>query len=123
MSMKNYPILFDETPLLRPVKWQESRDVIENVMTTEAGTDYIEVVRNGKLKVSASFGVTGRWAAIFQEFSTKKTIEVSIYDVIEQDYVVYEMRLRDYRAKLEKDSQLLDAVDGVWDISFSLEEI
>lgn len=122
MSMKDYPVIFDETPLLRPTKWTESKDVLENVMTTEAGTDYIELIRY-KLSISAGFGVTGRWAAVFQEFSEHDTIEVKIYDVIQEDYVTRTMRMRDYKAKLEKNSELLEAVNGVWDISFTLEEI
>lgn len=122
MSMREYPILFDDTPLLRPTKWTESKDVLENVMTTEAGTDYIELIRY-KLSISAGFGVTGAWAAVFQNFSEQDTIEVKIYDVVEEDYVQRTMRMRNYKAKLKKDSELLEAVNGVWEISFNLEEI
>lgn len=122
MSLKNYPIYFDETEILRPVKWQRSFDVVENVKKTEGGTDVVEVIRNDKLSISAQFGVTGRWAKVFKAFSKKNSIEVRMYDTESEQYETRTMRMRNYKESLKKNSELLTEVNGVWDISFTLKE-
>lgn len=123
MALTSYPIVFDTTTLLRPTKWQESSTVVENIIQTEAGTDCIEVIRYDKLNISAAFGVTDGWASTFKQFSKQNTIQVKIYDIETKAYKTRTMRMRSFKAKLKKDSELLQAVNGVWEITFELREI
>lgn len=122
-----FPIVFDETQILSPSQWEETSDVIEEINTTEAGTDNIEVTRYDKLTVSARFKVAesqtgGEWAKTFKTFSKKPSISVKRYDIMTQAYDTRTMRMRDFSAVLVSKSDLLSGVNGVWEISFKLIE-
>lgn len=122
-SLKDFPTLFDGVAMPFPNSWSENSEVVEEVVTSEAGTDIIQVVRYDKLKVSASYKVLSPQAKVFKEFSKQASIQVSIYDQIEEDYVVRTMRIRNFTANFISGSQVFTVTKGVWDISFDLLEI
>lgn len=124
MSLKNYPIYFDNTEILRPTKWQKQSDVVESVKRSEAGTDLVDVVRLDKMSISAEFGVTGAWAKIFKDFSLQASIQVRMYDTAAEGYETRTMRIRNYKENLRKGSELVAGknINGVWDVSFTLKE-
>ena len=94
----------------------------KRVSTTEAGTDIVEVTRYDKLSISAQFGVTGAWAKVFKTFSKSPSIQVRMYDTESETYETRTMRIRSYRETLKKGSETLTAVNGVWEVSFTLKE-
>ena len=120
--LNEYPIYFDDTKIFTPENWQESYDVVENTNQTEAGTDQVIVVRYDKLSVSASFHCSSRWAAKFAEFRDKNSIAVKLYDLKTQDYKTRTMRMRNFKSEPEKNSEKTKNTNGLYTVSFDLQE-
>lgn len=128
---QRYPIKFNNTEMLTPSKWVESSEVIENVNTGEAGNDIVEVIRYDKLSISVSYqlaetmdenGNGNGWVKILKDFSKESSIDVRRYDPSVGAYETRTMRMRKFKATLVGKSAELPAVNGVWTVSFSLEE-
>lgn len=120
--LSEYPIKFGQEVIFTPESWEESSEVIENINTTEAGTDQIAVTRCDKLSISCSFQCSSLWAKKFKEYSKQDEIAVSIYDLIDETYKVRNMRIRNFRASLVSGSWHTPNTAGLWDVSFDLEE-
>ena len=120
--LKDYPIFFDDTELFTPESWKEGYSVVENTNQTEAGTDQVIVVRYGKLSVSASFNCSSRWASIFAGFRDQDIIAVKMYDLKSQGYVTHQMRMRNFKTGPEKHSEKISNTNGLYVVSFDLEE-
>lgn len=120
--LSDYPIKFGQEVIFAPESWEESSQVIENINTTEAGTDQISVTRYDKLSISCSFQCSSVWAKKFKEYSKQGEIAVSIYDLIAEEYKTRTMRIRNFKASLVANSRSTPNTVGLWDISFSLEE-
>ena len=120
--LKDYPIRFDGEALFTPASWEEESSVVENVNETEAGTDQIIVTRYDKLTVTASFQCTSTWAGKLKAYSKRDSIAVSLYDIETHAYKVRAMRLRSFKAVPADHSEGIRGTDGLWTVSFSLEE-
>jgi hypothetical protein len=120
--LSDYPIYFDETKLFSPESWEESYNVVESTNQTEAGTDQVIVTRYDKLSVSASFQCSSRWAAIFAGFRDQDSIAVKLYDLKAQDYKTRTMRIRNFKTGPEKNSEKTKGTNGLYTVSFDLEE-
>jgi hypothetical protein len=121
-SLLDFPILFDDVTILRPMNWQEQSKVVENTVLSEAGTDIVEVVRYDKLTIAAQFSVTSAWAKTFKEFSKKDSISVSRYDVLTETYDVRTMRIRNFTLTRRRKSEFVEGYYGLYDVAFNLEE-
>lgn len=122
-ALKDFPTLFDNVAMPFPNSWTENFDVVESVQTSEAGTDIVQVVRYDKLRISASYNCLSDQVKIFKGYSNQETIEVSVYDQIEEGYATHTMRMRDFSVSYVKDSQDFTVTKGIWKVSFSLLEI
>ena len=120
--LSSYPILFDRETIFTPSSWEEQSAVVESVNETEAGTDQIIVPRYDKLSVSCSFQCTSRWAGKFKAYSKRDAITVSIYDIESHGYIQRVMRIRSFKAVPAEHSERKRGTDGLWTVSFSLEE-
>ena len=120
--LSDYPIYFDETKLFTPESWEESYSVVESTNQTEAGTDQVIVTRYDKLSVSASFQCSSRWAATFAAFRDRDRIAVKLYDLKTQDYKTRTMRIRNFKTGPEKNSEKTKGTNGLYTVSFDLEE-
>ena len=120
--LSDYPVYFDDIKLFTPEKWEESYEVIETTNQTEAGTDQIIVTRYDKLSVSASFNCSSRWAAKFATFRDQDSIGVKIYDLKDQEYKTRTMRMRNFKTGPEKNSEKVKGTNGLYVVSFDLEE-
>lgn len=118
----DYPVKFGEEEIPEPEEWSEESSVIENVNQTEAGTDQISVTRYDKLSVSCSFQCSHRWASKFKDYSKKDSISVRMYDIELGGYKTRTMRIRSFKADPVKNSQRTPNTNGLWEISFHLEE-
>ena len=125
--LNTYPILINNEPVLSPHSWTENSNTVETVNQTEAGTDQIDVTRLDKLSISVTYAIaetsdgTG-WAKKFKGFSKLNSLIVKRYDILEAGYEERTMRMRNFSANLVPKSDYLPAVNGVWEISFTLEE-
>lgn len=124
--IETYPIMFNSTELPSPSQWDETSEVVENVNVTEAGTDQVEVTRYDKLTVNVKYRIaeepTGGIANTLKEFSKKASFTLKRYDVLAQAYEERTVRMRDFKASLVPKSEYLTAVNGVWEITFTLKE-
>lgn len=113
-------IKFNDKKIPTPVEWNENYEVIENINTTEAGTDQIIITRNNKLTVKCGFNCTHIWAKNFLEYSKADKINVSFYDLLLGESKIREMRIRDFTAFLIPNAWKIN--NGLWEVSFSLIE-
>ena len=120
--LKDYPIRFDGENIFTPSSWEEESNVVESVNETEAGTDQIIVTRYDKLSVSASFQCTSTWAGRFKAYSKQASVTVSLYDIETHGYKNRDMRLRSFKAVPVEHSERNRGTDGLWTVSFTLEE-
>lgn len=119
----DFPIYFDNTEMPIPqTGWQETSNVVENTQMSEGGTDMVDVVRYDKLSISVSTSCLSNLAKTYKQFSKRDSIQVKIYDIIDEAYKTHTMRMRSFNANRRKDTDKLSITNGIWDISFTLEE-
>lgn len=122
-TLADYPYCFDNTPIDFPLTWQETVKTVEDVQQTEAGTDVIILTRTDKLSVSVTARVSSAKLLFYDTYSTKKSFLLSRYDVETGIYDNRTVRMRNYTRSLKRHSETLTVTKGVWDISYTLEEI
>lgn len=120
--LKDYPVKFNSEEIPEPVAWDENYTNVENVIQTEAGTDVVIVTRYGKLSVTAQFNCSSRWAAKFAAYRDKGEITVELYDIKTGGYGLRKMRLREFKSSIVKNSHRTAGTNGLYEISFTLEE-
>lgn len=123
LTLADYPYCFDDIELNFPLTWQETVKTVEDVQQTEAGADIIIVTRYDKLTVNVTARVTSTNLAIFNTYSKKKSFNLYRYDVNTGLYDTRRVRMRNYVRSLKRHSEDLTITMGVWDVSFTLEEI
>lgn len=93
-------------------------DNVENVFQTEAGHDNSILKRTGKHRFSPSWvGATSSHKTLCEGFCASPTVTVLF------DGSTYTCRARNLKAKLSRYSNRWSGSQGLWDISFTLEEI
>lgn len=123
MLKEDYPIYFDDTELsIRHRVWSLAYSNLTSENRTEAGTDDVEYIRFGKTGIRAQFRCTDTWTAIFASFSGKPSINVKYYDVEEDGYITKVMRMTNFSIAEVYNSDSLEVTNGIYDISFNLEE-
>lgn len=119
----DYPIYFDDVKIPMPQSgWSESSNVIENTEMSEGGTDMLDIIRMDKLSIAVSTSCFSDVAKIYEEFSKKPNITVKFYDIMNETYQERLMRMRSFSKTYRKDTDKIEATNGIWDISFTLEE-
>lgn len=122
-KLNDYPIKINNTPIPVPIEWSENSSVVENAMTTEAGTDVIDVLRVDKLTVTASFDVSSVWLATFKGWANSTSaLVVKIYDPVTDAYVERSMRIRNFISNLVQNSDNTSGTIGLWNVTFDLIE-
>ena len=120
--LKDYPTIINNIQLFPPDKWEETSEVVEETYQTEAGTDQASVTRYDKLAVDAQYRVNSEWLKQFKMWAKVDSLDVSIYDATANGYTHRVMRIRDFKASPVEWSERMKDTDGIWNISFSLEE-
>lgn len=120
--LKDYPTIINNIQLFPPDKWEETSEVVEETYQTEAGTDQASVTRYDKLAVDAQYRVNSEWLKQFKMWAKVDSLDVSIYDATANGYTNRVMRMRGFKASPVEWSERMKDTDGIWNISFSLEE-
>ena len=120
--LTNYPIYFNDFVLPFTKKWSEDYDTIEDVNESEAGTDIVDVARYNKLKVSCSIGCLSDMAKQLMIFSQMPYFTLRKYDILTEAYKNYTVRMRDFGVDKIEGSETVSISNGLWKISFKLEE-
>lgn len=122
--LKNYPIKINNTAIPFSGSMSEKYDTIENVNTSEAGTDVVQLTRVGKLTTSISYTMLSDFIPTLEGWRDSMTaLTVKIYDFGTSGYKERNMRMRNYKKDLVKYSQDLTVTTGIWKVSFDLIEI
>lgn len=121
-GLNEYPTKFDDTEI--PFFYgSEAYPKIQQTNQSESGKDLVQVTRDSKLSLSCSFAIADKeWVAFFKEYSLKNKFNLSLYDPLTEDYVVYSVRIEGYSQNRRRKSHELDGIFGVWDIAFTIEE-
>lgn len=121
--IKDYPAMFDNRIIPFFYGEEEYSDVASN-NTSESGKKLIQITRKDILSMSCSFTVIGiEWVIFFKQFKQKDSFVLSIYDPMWNGYVNKTVHMTKLSYFRRKDSEKLPDVEGVWDISFGLEEL
>lgn len=123
MLYNEYPLTFDETEI-KPTRqsWTIDYYNIYNENMTEDGHDDIEVIRRGKVEISASFQCSDFWASIITQFNDLTMISVKYYDIATKTYITRTMRMEGLRVQEAKYSEKIQTSNGLYTISFNLVE-
>lgn len=122
-KLNDYPVKINNTPIPVPIEWSENSEVVENAMTTEAGTDVVDVLRVDKLTVTASFDVSSAWLATFKGWANSTSaLAVKIYDPVTDAYVERSMRIRNFISNLVPNSDNTSGTIGLYNLTFDLIE-
>lgn len=122
-NLNTYPVTINSTAIPVPISWNETAEVVENVNTTEAGTDVVDILRTDKLTVNASFNVSSTWLATFKGWANSTSaLTVKIYDAVTDAYVTRYMRIRNFTNNLVENSDKTSGTIGLWNVTFDLIE-
>lgn len=122
-KLNDYPVKINNTAIPVPIEWSENSEVVENAMTTEAGTDVVDVLRVDKLTVTASFDVSSSWLATFKGWANSTSaLTVDIYDPVTNTYKQRSMRIRNFISNLVQNSDNTSGTIGLYNLAFDLIE-
>lgn len=117
-----YPLMFDDDVLKYPDTFSPEDQTIENVNQTEAGTDQVQLVRTGKVKISVAHVCLADDLILYKSYSLKPSFTLKYYDAYIGGYATKKVRMRGLKYPVVKGSYRLDGVRGVYNVSFTLEE-
>lgn len=122
--INDYPFKINNTAIPYPDSWNQSPTKMTNSFTTEDGHTQKVIVRATKFKAECSFTVTSFWLKKFLEYRAADSIEVSVYDAQLSGYKTYTCFIDDesFRQELIPASRFAQNTQGLWRISFSIEE-
>ncbi len=122
MSIRtNYPMTFDNTEIPFPLMYSEELVTVDSVKQTEAGTDIVTVARYGKLKASMTIVCLQSTLQALAGFADEDSFVFKRYDPKTNAYEQKTVRMRNFNYIMRKGSEDL-TVNGVWEVSFDLEE-
>lgn len=106
--------------LIKPQQWDETYSWVENVNTSEAGTDLVNIIRSDKLSVNAQFNCTHTWYHKLYELSQQPYLNLDTYDPLTDAHKLRRVRMRDFTASFQQYSDNIG--EGLWVVGFSLTE-
>ncbi len=122
-KLNDFPIKINNVDLPIPSEWNETAEVVENVLTTEAGTDIVDIMRVDKLTVNAQFDVSSSLLATLKGYANStSSLTVKIYDSVTDAYVTRYMRMRNFNYSLVRYSDKNSGTVGLWTVTFDLIE-
>ena len=120
--LKNYPVIINNTTLFQATKWTENWKKVTNTYMTEAGTEQIDVVRQRKLSVAAQYDCSSEWIGQFVTWNQAGTLTVQMYDLLTGLYATRSMHMEDLAVTLVEGSEKTENTDGLYQVTFTLEE-
>lgn len=120
--LKDYPILFNDVEIPWMRTWEEQYSTVEQVYQTEAGTDQIDVSRYGKLTVRCGTACLLDTLKKIKPFSELDSFTLKRWEPLKGEYEGRTVRMRQFQYALRAKSWDLTEADGIWEVSFELEE-
>lgn len=122
MLSTDYKIKFNNTEIPFPASWSEDSEVLEKVYQSESGIDKLIVQRKDKLKISMNFNCLATLASTLGGFSQLDSFTFKRYNPRNATYEERTVRMRKFTSSFVKKSEDLSATNGIWKVSFTLEE-
>lgn len=121
---KNYPIILNNVEYQYFKTWNIKRNDYVTTHETEAGTQEDVTTRKGRLSIGITVTCLQPLVAQLIGLANLDEFEVEIYDVASNDYVTINARVGagSMSYSLKQGSADLETVNGVWSVSFTLEE-
>lgn len=114
--MLGYYLKFDGVDFPNPVSSTRTSKTLENVATSEAGTDLVTIIRTSKNGWSFSFNLTSGKRDVLKTLCTKESVTMKYMGT---DYTV---RVRDFQEKLIANSEWVDRSEGLYECSVKVTE-
>ena len=111
----NY-LKFNGTTFPNPTSAQMTSKTIENVQTSEAGSDLVVVVRSSKKAWSLSFNLTSRTKEILKGICQEESTTMYYMGIS------YTVRVRDFQEKLAPNSEWVKTSEGLFECSVKVTE-
>lgn len=124
--LKDYPLMLNNTELLIPSSYKENWKAVEEVKQSAAGTDIYTSIRSRKLVASLTYKVMNGWLKTFADFnmlSRTESLTFKRYDPILDAYSEHFVKMTGFSYQLNRKSWDLEATNGIYEVSFNLEEI
>ena len=122
--LSQFPPLFNDTevPFFPEIDCEPKN--IQNEHQSEGGRRIIQSIRKDRLSASVKLKVANdEWVRFFYDlYKNEDSVTFSQYNPLIQDYDERTVSIENFKYKMVKDSQKLEAVVGVWEMSFSIEE-
>lgn len=123
MALSQFPYIFGQYTIPFPIEFDDSYSDVESVNQSEGGRDIVQNFRHGKMSAEVSFAVADEeWVMKMETLYNASSFSVFVYSPILEGYDERICRMRNFKKKRRKASELLSEIVGVWDISFTLEE-
>lgn len=87
---------------------------------TEAGTNHVDIIREGVPEVAVSLTVTRTWLQKLRTYKKAGVLSCHYYDAEVGGLIPWQARMTDFTAKVA-DSSLADG--AVWEVAFKLEDM
>ena len=87
---------------------------------TEAGTNHVDIIREGVPEVSVSLTVTRSWLQRLRTYKKAGVLPCHYYDAEVGGLIPWRARMTDFTAKVNNSSA---AEGAVWEVSFKLEDM
>lgn len=87
---------------------------------TEAGTNHVDIIREGVPEVAVSLTVTRTWLQRLRTFKKAGVLACHYYDAEVGGLIPWQARMTDFTAKVN-DSSFADG--AVWEVAFKLEDM
>lgn len=121
--LKEHPFKIDNIVIPFPKTWEESLRTVENTYITEDGHKDKSIVRDGILNVRCSIQCIDTLAAALEVISKKDSVVLTRYNIETKQYETKDMWINDFKKVLVEQSWKLSKTDGVWIVSFGMEEV
>ena len=121
--LKDHPYRINDIELPFARAWEESYGKIEKVKTTEDGHKDKTTVRDNILNVKVSIQCKSDLAAALEAVSQNDSVTLTRYNIVSQSEETRTMWMEDFQKNLIEESWKLKTTDGVWLVSFKLEEV
>lgn len=121
---ENYPIILNNEAYKYFKTWNTKRNDYITTHETEAGTQEDVTVRKGRRSISVSVTCLQPLLAKLVSLADLDEFEAQVYEPAINDYVTMDVRVakNSMSYSLKEGSADLTAVNGVWQVSFTLEE-
>ena len=111
----------EEIPVKRDDYSLEYVDVeASSTQKTEAGTNHVDLIREGVPEVSVTLTVTRSWLQKLRMFKRAGVLDCEYYDAGTGSLIPWQARMVDFSVKVDDSSK---ADGAVWDVSFRLEDM